>query len=96
MTLMSSKYSCQKNYFEAIFFRISDCAKNVMGYTVSKCHNRISEVEKSRRSQSHFCYNALPNLISQYTIRLVINYRTKSTQDYSFFNLENIITAVKY
>jgi hypothetical protein len=48
MTLMSSKFFCQKNYFEAIFFRISDCAKNVMGYTVSKCHNRISEFEKSR------------------------------------------------
>jgi hypothetical protein len=48
MTLTSTKYSFQKNYFEAIFFRISDCAKNVMGYTVSKCHNR--KVEKSRRS----------------------------------------------
>jgi hypothetical protein len=35
MTLMSSKYFCQKNCFEAIFFRISDCAKIVMGYTVS-------------------------------------------------------------
>jgi hypothetical protein len=38
-----------------------------MGYTASKCHNRFSEVEKLRRSLSRFCYNALPNLISQYT-----------------------------
>jgi hypothetical protein len=55
MTLMSSKYSCQKTYSEAIFFRISDCAKNVVGYTASKCHNRISE------TLSRFCYNALTN-----------------------------------
>jgi hypothetical protein len=39
MTLMSTKYSCQKNYFEALFFRINDCAKNVE-YMVSKRHNR--------------------------------------------------------
>jgi hypothetical protein len=51
---------------------------------------------KNRDEVEVISYNALPNLISQYTIRLVINYRTKSTQDYSFFNLENIITAVKY
>jgi hypothetical protein len=50
MTLMSTKYSCQKDYFEAIYFRISDCVKNVVGHTVSKCHNRILKVEKSRRS----------------------------------------------
>jgi hypothetical protein len=76
MTLMSSKYSCQKKYFEDIFFRISDCAKNVVGYTVSKCHNRISEVEKSL---SRFCYNAFPNLISQYTI-LYLHCRTYFTK----------------
>jgi hypothetical protein len=74
MTLMSSKYSCQKKYYEAIFFSYTcDCAKNFVGYTVSKWHNRISEVEKSRfvsifQTLSRFCYNALPNLISQYTI----------------------------
>jgi hypothetical protein len=35
MSLMSSKFSCQKNYFKVIFFHISDCAKNVVGYAVS-------------------------------------------------------------
>jgi hypothetical protein len=61
----------------------------------------VSAITESRKLKNRdevevISYNALPNLISQYTIRLVINYRTKSTQDYSFFNLENIITAVKY
>jgi hypothetical protein len=77
MTLMPSKYSFQKNYFKVNSFRISDCAKNVMDYTIIKCHhNRISEVEKSKRSRSlpRFCYNALmyTNLISQYTIKKCI------------------------
>jgi hypothetical protein len=38
MTLMPSKYSCQKNYFNVNSFPISVCAKNVMDYTVIKCH----------------------------------------------------------
>jgi hypothetical protein len=36
MKLMYLIYSCQKNYFETIFFRMSDYAKNVVKYTVSK------------------------------------------------------------
>jgi hypothetical protein len=75
MTLMCSKYSCQKNYFEAISFCISDCAKNVVGYTVSKCH-AITESRKLKNLEffsifptiSRFCYNVVINLISQYTI----------------------------
>jgi hypothetical protein len=70
MTLMSSKYSCQKNYFEAIFFRISDCAKNVVAYTLSKYHTRISKLEKSRRTLNRFCYNALTNLYPNILFRI--------------------------
>jgi hypothetical protein len=62
MTLMSSKYSFQKNYFKVNSFRTSDCAKNV-GYTISKCHNRISEVEKSRRSLSRILLTLYPNIL---------------------------------
>jgi hypothetical protein len=71
MTLMPTKYSCQKNYFEAIFFRISDCAKNVVDIRL------VSAITESRKLKnrdeveifqaiSRLCYNALTNLISQY------------------------------
>jgi hypothetical protein len=43
MTLMSSKYSCQKNYFEVIFFRISDCAKKLWDIRL------VSAITESRK-----------------------------------------------
>jgi hypothetical protein len=76
MSLMPSKYSFQKNYFKVNSFRISDCAKNVMDYTIIKCHhNRISEVEKSKRSRSlpRFCYNALMYILTLYPNILLKN-----------------------
>jgi hypothetical protein len=42
MTLVFKNIPVKKITSEVIFFRISDCAKNVMGYTVTKCHDRIS------------------------------------------------------
>jgi hypothetical protein len=68
MTLMSSKYSCQKITSKSIQFVQAIVRKMWDIRLVPKCHNRISEVEKSTRSLSRFCYNALTNLISQYTI----------------------------
>jgi hypothetical protein len=40
-----------KNYFKANSFRISDCAKNVVDYTIIKCH------------AMEFCYNQCPDEI---------------------------------
>jgi hypothetical protein len=63
MTLMTLIFLL-KNYFEAIFFCISDCAKNALWDI-----RLVSAITESRKLKtlSRFCYNALPNLISQYT-----------------------------
>jgi hypothetical protein len=50
LTFASTHIKYQKNYFKVSSFRINNCAKKVVDYSVSKCHNRISEVEKSRFS----------------------------------------------
>jgi hypothetical protein len=90
MTLMSSKYSYQQNYFKAIFFRISDCGKTLWDI---RLRSAITESRKLKnldfvlifQTLSRFCYNALPNLISQYTII----YRTYSDH-YSTANFKII------
>jgi hypothetical protein len=72
ITLMSSKYSCQKNYLEAIFFLYKRLREKrgiylrlVSDITESwKLKNFVSIFQ----TLSRFCYNALTNLISQYTI----------------------------
>jgi hypothetical protein len=60
-------YSCQKNYLKVNSFRISDCAKNVMDYTIIKCHNRISEVEKVQ-TRPRFLISQYPNMYTVITL----------------------------
>jgi hypothetical protein len=69
MTLMSTKYFCQKNYFEAIFFSYKQLCEKRCGISAITESRKLKNLDfvSIFQTLSRFCYNALTNLMSQYT-----------------------------
>jgi hypothetical protein len=66
---MNYKIFLSKKLLRRHFFRISGCAKNVVEYTVNKCHNRISKVEKSQ----HRLDSVIMRLLTLYYHNILIS-----------------------